>query len=573
MSTVCSPQRADDLAMAFVSAQADALDAGLASAVPGPKSYFCRMAIAAGAERGLTPVQALFDQGLEQEAMQAVWAHMGIDVISASTTDLDLAAFSTWTLDLARSFMAVPLLGSKMVAADPTDAGLVSAVRAHLGPNVSLVACANTADLADLLTWAADRVVVKDLATAAAVAASSSGPAVFVEEATASDSEVAQLVDEVLRRAIERKASDVHIEPRRSSLAVRYRVDGVLDGQEYPRDIGPAVVSRLKIMAHVDIAQSRKPADGRFSLPRPGGAVDCRLVTLPSVWGESATVRLLDQSSEVVGIDGLGLSEHLASQLKALAKMPSGALLVTGPTGSGKTTTLYALLAAISSPDRKILTIEDPVEYRVEGVSQHQVNTVAGFSFASALRSFLRADPDVIMVGEIRDTETAEIAISAAYTGHLVLSSFHASSVALAPLRLVEMGITPALVAAGVSAVLGQRLVRCLCQSCKVRDDASYPDMAWPGGAPEEIWAANPNGCTHCALSGRNGYRGRAAIGELLDVDDQVRRVIVAGANPDDIRSEMARQGAPVMWADGLERVRQGVTSMAELARATKEKG
>jgi type IV pilus assembly protein PilB len=224
----------------------------------------------------------------------------------------------------------------------------------------------------------------------------------------------------------------------------------------------------------------------------------------------------------------------------------------------------------VAKPERKVLTIEDPVEYRVPGISQHQVDPQAGFTFSSALRSFLRADPDVIMVGEVRDAETAEMAVDAAYTGHLVLSSFHASSASLAPLRLVEMGIAPALVGAGLSGILAQRLVRRLCTSCRVPDEADH-QVDWPGGRPGQLWAANPRGCQRCAVSGRGGYRGRVAVGELLVVDDKARRVIVAGADPGDLEEALRSQGGVTMWADGLAKVADGVTSMAELARALKK--
>jgi general secretion pathway protein E len=373
--------------------------------------------------------------------------------------------------------------------------------------------------------------------------------------------------------------------PKPSALVVRYRVDGVLRGETFSARLAPAVVARLKVMARVDIAQSRRPADGRFSVAgRSGATVDCRLVTLPSVWGESATVRLLGATG-LVRLEALGFSPPVLAAIRSALASPTGALFVTGPTGSGKTTTLYSVLSALATSERKVLTIEDPVEQRIEGVSQHQVDPTAGFGFATALRSFLRADPDVIMIGEVRDTETAEMAISAAYTGHFVLSSFHASNAALAPLRLMDMGIAPALVASGLRVVVAQRLVRRLCPTCRVPDEGRYEGVRWPVAGdgtkrpgelwaerPEKLWAASEKGCRKCASGGKGGgYSGRSAIAEVLVVDEPVRRAVINGAGPEEVREHMEKQGTGSRWADGLAKVAAGETSMAELARVTEQ--
>jgi len=559
--------------------QREVLLQALAEITPERVGYYASV-LDAGAERGYTAVQAMFDMGLGDVVEAAVWAHLGVQVQIVSPSEVDLNAFGTWGPGNSRARRAVPLVGKRLLAEDPGDPELVRLARSILGEGVEMVAAAGQAVVDELLAWAEEHFVSKELADAAAEAtAVVSAPVVVLDDAS-STSEVAQLVDDVLRRAVEQRASDVHIEPMPSALVVRYRVDGVLRAENYPAKLAPAVVARLKVMARVDIAQARRPADGRFSFEvtpthdQRSAKVDCRLVTLPSVWGESATIRLLGTGAGIVRIEQLGFSPPVASALRFALASPTGALFVTGPTGSGKTTTLYSVLSTIATSERKVLTIEDPVEQRIEGVSQHQVDPAAGFTFATALRSFLRADPDVIMVGEVRDTETAEMAVAAAYTGHFVLSSFHASNAALAPLRLMDMGISPALVASGLHVVIAQRLVRKLCPACRVPDEAHYDKVVeWPGGQerPKELWAASEKGCKRCASGGKGGYIGRMAVAEVLVVDEDVRRAIVDGAPPEEIRKFMEKQGTGSMRADGLSKVAAGETSMAELSRVTNE--
>ncbi len=557
----------------FVASQAEALLAALGEVYPESAELHAN-AMEAGIARGYTPVQAMADLGLLPAVERAVWARLGMEAIEPSYDDVDLAMLARLPLDQAKAHRALPLIGARLVAADPLDPDVLALARAYLGPSWRLAAVSDVEALAEVLAWAIDQLAARELTEAAQAAAVTSVAVVApaIDEEAASSSEVATLVDDILRRAIERRASDVHFEVRRDRVEVRYRVDGLLDGEGLPRELGAAIVSRLKVMARVDIAQSRRPADGRFSFAAGTTTVDCRLVTLPSIWGESATVRLLDTTASALALGALGFSEATVASLRHLVESSAGALMVTGPTGSGKTTTLYALLAESARPERKILTIEDPVEYRIDGVAQHQVDPAVNFSFANALRSFLRADPDVIMVGEVRDAETAEMAVSAAYTGHLVLSSFHASSAALAPMRLVEMGIAPALVGAGVSAILAQRLVRRLCPTCRQPDEPPS-GVDWPGDPPGRVWSANPKGCPHCATRGKGGYRGRVAIGELLVMDDRARRVVATGAEPDALRAVMREQRAASVWEDGLAKVAAGVTSLAELARVANADG
>lgn len=552
--------------------QRHALLQALEAVDPDQTDYYASM-IDGGLDRGYTPVQAMFEFGFGDVAEAAVWAHLGIDLQSVSPDEVDLDAYSVWGPANARARRAVPLSGRRLLAEDPGDPELARLARSVLGANIRMVAPVGAGVVDELVAWADEHLTAKELAEAAVQASNADlAPAVPLDDDT-STSEVAQLVDEVLRRAVERRASDIHVEPRASTLMVRYRVDGVLRGEPYPASVAAPFVARLKVMGRVDIAQSRRPADGRFSFQADRGKVDCRLVTLPSVWGEAATIRLLGMGSGIVALDDIGFSPPVVSALRRSLASPSGALFVTGPTGSGKTTTLYSVLSVIATPDRKVLTIEDPVEQRIENISQHQVDATAGFTFATALRSFLRADPDVIMVGEVRDEETAEMAISAAYTGHFVVSSFHASTAALAPLRLMDMGIPAALVASGLHVVLAQRLVRKLCTSCRVPDEGSYDRVVdWPGGEkPAKLWTANERGCKRCASDGKGGYSGRVAVAEVLVVDEPVRRAIIDGAPPEEIRKFMEKQGTGSMWADGLTRVAAGETSMAELSRVITE--
>lgn len=566
--------------------QREALLAGIEEVARGQSEYYANV-VDAGAGRGFTPVQAMFDMGFADLVERAVWAHLGIESQVVSVDEVDLDAFGKWGGQAARERRAVPLHGRRIAAEDPGDPNLARLVRTTLGEGVTPVALAppqgtsTPTTIDELIAWAEGHIVSKELADAAAEATADSVAPAMLTNDSSSSSEVAQLVDDVLRRAAEQRASDIHIEPMPSALVVRYRIDGVLRGERYPARLAPAVVARLKVMARVDIAQSRRPSDGRFSFPAPSGKsqtghIDCRLVTLPSVWGEGAIVRLLGAGGGVVKLDDLGFSDHVMASVRKGMASPTGALFVTGPTGSGKTTTLYSVLDIVATAEKKVLTIEDPVEQRIEGISQHQVDPSAGFTFATALRSFLRADPDIIMVGEVRDVETAEMAIAAAYTGHFVLSSFHANSAALAPLRLMEMGISPALVSSGLHVVVAQRLVRKLCTNCRLPDSGHYEQVVeWPNGPerPPELWTANERGCKRCASGGKGGYVGRAAVAEVLVVDEAVRRAIVDGAAPDEIRKHMEKQGTGSMWADGLGKVAAGETSMAELARVINEEG
>jgi len=390
-----------------------------------------------------------------------------------------------------------------------------------------------------------------------------------------SDAPLVRLVNSVIFQAAEDGASDVHFEPQEDSLLVRFRIDGVLqEVQRIPKRMMPGVVTRLKVLAKLDIAERRKPQDGRISLnaAAAGRTMDVRVATLPTVEGESIVMRLLDKSKRAPTLEELGMSDEMRAQLELLVRKPTGALLVTGPTGSGKSTTLYAALTEINRPEINIITVEDPVEYRLGGVNQVQINTKAGLTFATALRSILRSDPDVVMVGEIRDGETAKIAIEAALTGHLVLSTLHTNDAPQALTRLGEMGVEPFLVGAAVSAVLAQRLARKLCTHCCEMYTPNTDELLKARVSPEVAAASDgmvfyrKKGCPRC---NQTGYKGRIGVYQLLAMSEQLESLAVKNASREDIERAAIGEGMRTLWDDGLAKVAAGLTSIEELARVS----
>jgi general secretion pathway protein E len=385
-----------------------------------------------------------------------------------------------------------------------------------------------------------------------------------------------RLVNALFADAIAARASDIHVEPFDRAVSVRFRIDGMLhDVLSPPQHLHPALVSRLKVMSGLDIAERRLPQDGRIRLRVAGRDVDVRVSIVPTIFGERAVLRLLDHSVRQLTLDRLGLQPDTRARFERFLGRNHGLVLVTGPTGSGKTTTLYAALAHITSQDRSdrnLITIEDPVEYQLAGVGQVQVNPKIDLTFAQGLRSILRQDPDVIMVGEIRDRETAEIAIHAALTGHLVLSTLHTTDSVGALTRLADMGIEPFLVSSAIVAVVGQRLVRRLCSECRAPHPAAPERLVEIGLATPEapdlrmLWTAG-GGCERC----RTGYRGRTGIFELLALDDELRRLIMARADAASLRSQALRTGLSTLRADGLAKVASGVTTVDELLRVTRD--
>jgi type IV pilus assembly protein PilB len=380
------------------------------------------------------------------------------------------------------------------------------------------------------------------------------------------DAPVIKLVNQVIAQAVERGASDIHMQAGEFGLRVRYRVDGVLlDAADVPKKMAAGVVSRVKIMATLDIAERRIPQDGRISLSIDGHKLDLRVVTLPSVHGEAVIMRILDKSNVVMDLDILGMREREREVFETGFHQAYGAVLVTGPTGSGKSTTLYAALGAINTPEKNIITIEDPVEYQLAGVNQVQVNPKAGLTFANGLRALMRADPDVIMIGEIRDKETAQIAIESALTGHLVLSTLHTNDAPSAISRLMEMGIEPFLIGSSIETVVAQRLSRKLCKYCKEEIELSVEVLKVNGFERDEpLKAFGPKGCGRCS---QTGYKGRLGLYEVMSANDEIRDLITARATADEIGAVARKTGMRTLREDGIAKVEAGLTSIQEVAR------
>jgi type IV pilus assembly protein PilB len=387
-----------------------------------------------------------------------------------------------------------------------------------------------------------------------------------------SDAPLVRLVNSVLFDAAEAGASDVHFEPGRNSLAVRFRIDGVLhEVQRIPRNKAAGVTTRLKVLAKLDIAERRKPQDGRISLgaAAAGRSLDVRVATLPTVEGESVVLRLLDKSKRPPTLQELGLSDEMRARLSGLISRPTGALLVTGPTGSGKSTSLFAALSEIHRSDINIITVEDPVEYRLPGVSQVQINVKAGLTFATVLRSIVRADPDVIMVGEIRDVETAKISIEAALTGHFVFSTLHTNDAPGAITRLNEMGVEPFLTGAAVTGVLAQRLARRLCEDCREQYTPTNEELANARLSPDGLDGRHfyrKRGCARCR---QTGYRGRIGVFQLLEMSETLEELAVAKQSREELERAALAEGMRTLWDDGMNKVMAGLTSIEELARVT----
>jgi type IV pilus assembly protein PilB len=384
--------------------------------------------------------------------------------------------------------------------------------------------------------------------------------------ASGEDASVIQLVQRVISEAVERGSSDIHFEPQEEEMRVRYRIDGVLqEAAIVPASVIPAVTSRIKILSDLDIAERRIPQDGRVSTVVDGKAIDLRVATLPAQYGENVVMRILDSTKAMISMEQLGMLPQAMERFTKAFSQSHGAVLVTGPTGSGKSTSLYAALNVLNTIDKNIITIEDPVEYQLEGLTQVQVNNKAGLSFAAGLRSMMRADPDIIMVGEIRDRETAQIAIESALTGHLVLSTLHTNDAPGAVSRLIEMGIEPFLVGSAVDCVVAQRLARLLCEECKKRVTLPAEVMRANGfNVGLDLECYEPVGCARC---GGSGYKGRIGLYEVMWVSETIRSLAVAREPAETIAHAAVHEGMMRLREDGLEKVRRGLTSIAEIAR------
>ena len=460
-----------------------------------------------------------------------------------------------------------------LAMADPLDSETIASVRLFTRKRVRTLLCSEQDVLAGI-----ERYYPEPEAQAGedGLLLEGEGPAEDIEQLRdmASEAPVIRLVNNLIARAVELGASDVHLEPFEKEFRARYRLDGVLHSVDAPpRNLEAAVLSRIKLMAKLNIAERRLPQDGRIQIKILGREVDLRVSTLPTLHGESIVMRLLDRSeTERYDLGRLGFPASMLARMERFAALPYGMFLVTGPTGSGKSTTLYSALKIINTTDRKIVTIEDPVEYQMDGINQIHVNPQIGLTFAAGLRHIVRQDPDVIMVGEIRDRETAEIAIRAALTGHLVFSTLHTNDAPSAVTRLTDMGVENYLLTSSIVAVLAQRLVRVLCEACKrpKRAEVSWlrsigfgDDVAAAG---EGVEVCRPEGCERCA---HTGYRGRVGIFELMELNEEIRRKILANADAGELTETARGQGMRTLAEDGWEKVQTGVTSPEEVLRVT----
>lgn len=377
---------------------------------------------------------------------------------------------------------------------------------------------------------------------------------------------IIELVDQLIRDAIDHYASDIHLESTVHGLRIRWRIDGVLfDKQELDSDIMAQVLSRIKVLAHIDIAEKRIPHDGKFKIIHKGQEIDLRVSTFPSMYGEKIVIRILDRAHQMIALDQLGLSQHMLETFNKLLARSNGFFLVSGPTGSGKTTTLYAALSALHSPEKNIITLEDPVEYSIEGITQSQIHPEAGFTFEKGIRSLLRQDPDVVMIGEIRDQQTAQVAIEAALTGHVVLSTIHTNDASTVIMRLIDMGIEPFLVNAAISGVLAQRLARTICPECRISVEPTDEDCALLRRLGcEPITLFKGAGCNACM---NLGYKGRIGIFELLAMTPALRALIMERPHLDVIYQQALDDGMQLLQVDGLQKVKAGIITLPELAR------
>jgi type IV pilus assembly protein PilB len=519
--------------------------------------------------------RVLVDMNLVKEAdlVSALARQVGLEFVDLTEAQIDPAAASLLPEQVSRRYRALPIGfdGTRLIVAmsDPANVFALDDIRTITGMEIKPVVATASDVEAAIRRYGQFEQSVEDIATEASSAATDDGQDLDDMPAAVEEAPIVKLVNLLITQAVTDRASDIHIEPMEKDIRIRYRIDGVLhEVMRSPKNIQNGLISRLKVMADINIAERRVPQDGRVGLVVGGRAVDLRLATLPTVYGEKVVIRILDKTSVLLELEDLGFSEFAYKRFEEAFRKPYGTLLVTGPTGSGKSTTLYATLNIINTLDRNIITVEDPVEYRLPGINQIQVNPKAGLTFATALRSILRADPDVVLIGEIRDAETAVIGVEAALTGHLVLSTLHTNDAASAITRMIEMGVEPYLVASSLDSTLAQRLARRLCSHCREAYQPSEVELK-EAGFPEELAEQveelyRPAGCSRC---GKTGYRGRLGLYEVMPMTEEIERLTVEHGSSDDIRRVAVEQGMVTLRQDGLEKVAAGLTSMEEIFR------
>jgi len=535
--------------------------------------------LAERARSGQAIARILTLRGLVTEAdlMWGMAQEMGLEFVDLEIQSVDFAAAYHLPEATARhhNVLVISLRdGVPVVAAsNPTDVFAMDDLRTIIGRNFFTVV-ATRSQISTYIDKAYHQGGdASEVATAAASDFEDLGDEGLGNiQAVVDDAPIVRYVNLLVLQALNERASDIHVEPTGENLRIRYRIDGVLhDISTAPRAIASAVTTRLKVMADLNIAEHRLPQDGRLSLTVGNRPIDLRMATLPTIYGEKVVMRVLDKTNVVLGFEDLGFDPDLMPIYEDLFNRPYGTILVTGPTGSGKTTTLYATLAALNNPEKNIITVEDPVELRIKGITQVQLNIKAGLTFAAALRSILRSDPDIVLVGEIRDRETALISIEAALTGHMVLATLHTNNSASTPMRLVEMGIEPYLVTSAITGALAQRLARRLCLHCKEPFDATEADIVAAGWKPAEVYAdaTTPTlfravGCPACS---NTGYRGRKALLELLVISEDIERLIIEGGTADDIHKLAVEQGMVTLRRSGVRKALEGETTLEEVLR------
>ncbi|HET7487300.1 MAG TPA: ATPase, T2SS/T4P/T4SS family [Acidimicrobiales bacterium] len=506
----------------------------------------------------------------EGQLLGVLAASLGVEAVDLEEQVPDFTAGRLLRESFARRHQALPIGwdGKRLVVAmaNPADVFALDDVRSMTGASLKVV----MAD-PDHLARAIDRTWRANAEDSLRLADTSEEEELDPATAETVDGPVVQFVNDVLARAVAERASDVHLEPGERDLRIRFRVDGVLhDVMAVPQSIRSTVVSRLKIMGDMNIAERRLPQDGRMTMVLPSGTADVRLVTLPTTQGESLVMRILDRSKGMRQIDDLGFLPDTRERFRSCYRRPWGAVLVTGPTGSGKSTSLYAALGELNSPNRNIVTVEDPVEYQVAGIKQIQLNRKAGLTFANALRSVMRADPDVVLVGEIRDRETAGIAVEAALTGHLVLSTLHTNDAASTPARLVDMGVEPFLVTSSLSGVLAQRLVRRLCEKCTEPYHPKADELiaaGWDDALAAAVGQPRFHRAVGCARCSKSGYYGRFAVHEVMPFTEDIAHLVLTRSPTEEVAEWAVESGMTTMRRDGLIKVGQGLTTFEELLR------
>jgi type IV pilus assembly protein PilB len=538
-----------------------------------------RLAAARGRAGTGSLAQALLDEGFAKPEgiARSIARKHELDIVDLTEVRVSPDAAELIPLQTLRRVVAVPIARIdnrlRVAVADPSNLHGMEELRLASRYSIELVVASREEILVELERIARQTEVVETQSYLDEIEVVAEGEDDLEVDDGVSDAPLVRLVNSIIMQAAADGASDIHFEPQEDALVVRVRVDGVLnETQRIPRRMASGVTTRLKVLSKLDIAERRKPQDGRIALNATsvGRVLDIRVAVLPTVEGEQVVMRLIDKSRKAPTLEGLGLSETMRQKIQEIIRKPTGALLATGPTGSGKSTTLYASLVEINRPEINVITVEDPVEYRLAGINQVQINVKAGMTFAAALRSILRSDPDVIMVGEIRDSETAKISIESALTGHFVLSTLHTNDAPGAVTRLNEMGVEPFLTGSAVSAVLAQRLARKLCTNCCEMYMPTTDELIAARLSPEEAAAREGMalyrkvGCPRC---GRTGYKGRIGIFQLLVMNDELESLAAQNAPRDEIERAAAANGMRSIWEDGIAKAAAGLTSVEELAR------